>query len=239
MDNFAKVFSKFPALLAVIHVEHETQAIENARIAHGEGADGIFLINHRISSGKLREIYFDVRKALPKYWIGLNFLDATLIRMIGGILPDDSDGFWTDNAGYEPTSKDPVYTPRSIDELRRKRGGTAARQIYFGGVSFKHQHDTENVEEACKAANDCAPFVDVITTSGTKTGEPPSLEKIKAMHTILCGHPLAVASGLSPENIQPFLPYLSAILCATGISRSFTDLDPIKVRRMARLVHGS
>ena len=53
------------------------------------------------------------------------------------------------------------------------------------------------------------------------------------MHEALEGAPLAIASGITPENVGDFLPYASAFLVATGISRNFHDLDP---RRVARLV---
>ncbi len=239
MSTFYRVFRKSRVLLAVNHIESVDQALENTRVAFGEGADGVFLINHSISSGKLREVYYEVRKEVPGGWLGLNFLSTPLMRLIGGILPDDADGFWTDNAGYQPAANDAVFLPRTLDELRKKRNGPVNHQLYFGGISFKGQHDTADIPAACKAATECQPFVDVITTSGTKTGVPPELDKIEAMHEVLAGHPLAIASGLSPDNVEPYLRFTSAILCATGMSHSFTRFDPIKVRNMARLVHGS
>lgn len=237
MASFSKHFSKSPVLLAVVHVEAKTQAMANAIIAFSEGADGIFLINHSISPGELRDIYFDIRTAYKDEWIGLNFLRSPRARLFRGLAPEDASGIWTDNAGYEE-SEDPLFLPRSLHEIRQN-SSRAMKTLYFGGVSFKHQHDTDNIHAACAAASACVPYVDVITTSGTQTGEPPSLEKIAGMRRAIGKHPLAIASGMTPENVHPFLPHVDAFLVATGISKSFIELDPDRVRTMAKIIHGT
>lgn len=237
MASFSEHFHRSPVLPAVIHVEAKAQALSNAIIAFGEGADGIFLINHSISSGDLRDIYFGVREAYPHEWIGINFLHSPRARLFRGLAPDDASGVWSDNAGYEE-SEDPLFIPRSLHEIRQSTSH-GMKSLYFGGVSFKHQHDTGNIQAACKAAVDCMPYVDVITTSGSETGTSPSLEKIVAMRTAIGKHPLAVASGMTPENIRPFLPHVDAFLVATGISKTFTELDPDRVRAMANIINGT
>ncbi|MCC7522904.1 hypothetical protein IT407_03850 [Candidatus Uhrbacteria bacterium] len=237
MASFSKHFSKSPVLLAVIHVDNEEQASENVDIAFNQGADGVFLINHSMSAGSLRDIYCKIRSARADEWIGLNFLGAPRVRLFNGLVPGDASGVWTDNAGYGE-AQDPLFVTKSLHEIRQN-SKHAMKCLYFGGVSFKHQHDTDNIESACKAASSCVPYVDVITTSGTKTGEPPSVEKIIAMRQAIGKHPLAIASGMTPENVHPFLPHVDAFLVATGISKSFTELDPERVRAMAKIVHGT
>jgi hypothetical protein len=53
------------------------------------------------------------------------------------------------------------------------------------------------------------------------------------MKAALGRSPLAVASGITPDNVCEYLPHADCFLVATGISQSFHDLDP---RRVARLV---
>ena len=38
--------------------------------------------------------------------------------------------------------------------------------------------------------------------------------------------PLAIASGITPDNVHPYLDYADCYLVATGIGSSFSDLDP-------------
>lgn len=237
MAAFSEHFSKSPVLLAVIHVDAKAQALANTIVAFGEGADGVFLINHNMSAGELRDIYLDIRSAFEKEWIGINFLGSPRLRVLKGLAPESVSGIWSDNAGYGE-SEDPLRVPRSLDEARQSTP-FGKRMLYFGGVSFKHQHDTTDIAAASRSAAECKPYVDVITTSGDKTGKPPTVEKIVAMRQALGTHPLAIASGMTPENIQPFLPHVDAFLVATGISKSFTELDPVRVCAMAKIVHGS
>jgi predicted TIM-barrel enzyme len=51
--------------------------------------------------------------------------------------------------------------------------------------------------------------------------------------------PLAIASGIAPENIRRYLPHADAFLVATGISRSFTELDPEKLETLMRHVNSN
>lgn len=44
--------------------------------------------------------------------------------------------------------------------------------------------------------------------------------------------PLAIASGITPENVGEYLPWCDCFLVATGISCSFEELDPERVRAL-------
>jgi predicted TIM-barrel enzyme len=106
--------------------------------------------------------------------------------------------------------------------------------LYFGGVAFKYINDIKtNFKEAARRAVD---FMDVITTTGEETGKPPSIEKIKAMKEGAGDHPLAIASGMTAENVQEFMPYVKCFLVATGISKDFYNLDPSETRAFARAI---
>ena len=74
MDKFCGVFKTRPVVLPVIHVVDETQAIKNILIAQEEGSDGVFLVNHTMSSEVLLKIYGSVVKEFPDFWIGVNCL---------------------------------------------------------------------------------------------------------------------------------------------------------------------
>jgi len=56
------------------------------------------------------------------------------------------------------------------------------------------------------------------------------------MKAALGDAPLAVASGITPENVSRHLPFADCFLVATGISRSFIELDPSRARKLVERV---
>jgi hypothetical protein len=55
MNRFRRVFHHRHVVLPVIHVSDLEQALRNTHLAHEEGADGVFLINHGIGHVALLE----------------------------------------------------------------------------------------------------------------------------------------------------------------------------------------
>lgn len=217
--------------MVVVHVESTKQALENARIAFDNGADGIFLINHDIEAVSLLGVYNEVRAMLQGRWIGLNLLGVEPVRALR-LMPSEVNGFWLDDAGIEPFSQKGGFSTSKAKiiehELLLQR--RFDRTLYFGGVAFKYRAFVRNYE---KAASLAVPFVDVITTSGAATGSAPTIDKIKAMRRGAGNRPIAIASGMTPENVDPFLDLADYFLVATGVSKSFTELDPVRVRQVA------
>ena len=66
-----------PAVFPVIHVQNFEQAKRNVTVAHREGAQGVFLINHDFFAAKLLPIIKQIRAAFPYLWLGVNFLGVT------------------------------------------------------------------------------------------------------------------------------------------------------------------
>lgn len=87
----------------------------------------------------------------------------------------------------------------------------------LGGVAFKYTPSyTDDPVGAAAAARELEPFVDVVTTSGPGTGMSPQPEKLAAMkHAI--GKPLAVASGIGPDNIHGYAGTVDQILVASSV----------------------
>ena len=46
-------------------------------------------------------------------------------------------------------------------------------------------------------------------------------------------HPLAVASGITPDNIDPMKPFIDYALVSTGINLDFYTFDPDVLCRLA------
>lgn len=224
--------------MVVVHAEGSEQALRNVSIAHDAGADGVFLINHRIKSVALSDIYRLARRKYPDWWIGLNFLDLENTSAVMAV-PSDASALWVDNALIDENEPDPVVFTRIIRVQQNQR--TDWHGLYFAGIDFKYQKKAKNLRMVAQLAR---PLVDVITTSGDATGQPPSVEKIRVIRDAIGDHPLAIASGISTENVHQFLGMVDYGLVATSISKNHSELDhkseldPKKVRELSMIIHG-
>ena len=228
MTTYREIFTARHTILPVIHVEGVDQAIRNAEIARQCGADGVFLINHSISHSELLSAVPAVRQRVGAWWIGVNCLDLipeSAFEKIGS----DISGLWADNARIDERSE----CQTAAEQVQAARIKSGWRGLYFGGVAFKYQRPVEDLEAAALLA---AGFMDVVTTSGPGTGMSAQPEKIATMKRALGTHPLAIASGITPENVHEYLEVADCFLVATGVSSSFTELDPIRLKKLIQNV---
>ena len=229
MLRYREAFANRHVVLPVIHVETADQSIRNAEIAQRAGADGVFLISHSLGYKGLFEIYRQVRSQFQNHlWIGVNCLDL-LPEEVFDKLPSDVDGVWVDNACIDELSDSQPKAER-ICAMRESSGW---RGFYFGGVAFKYQRHVSDLYASARIASQ---YMDVVTTSGSGTGEAANREKIAAMKKALDWRPLAIASGITPENVSNYLDIAEFFLVATGISRSFTEFDPSAVKALIERV---
>lgn len=221
-----------PCLLPVIHIADDAQALRNAKVAIECGASGIFLICHRDTRGatKLRSAVAAVRQQFPELWIGVNILGMGPVEAIKAI-PAQVDGLWVDFIGIEEGR---VF-PEAEEAQWLRRDMTAA---YFGSVAFKYQAPVQDLEAMTRR---CEAYTDVMTTSGDGTGEAPGVDKIRRMSAALKEKDptrlLAIASGITPENVDEFLPYADVFLVATGIGLDFHNLDPERTAALAAKIN--
>jgi predicted TIM-barrel enzyme len=150
-------------------------------------------------------------------------------EQVFGAVSGKVSGVWVDNAGVEEAQEQQPYAERVLAARAARVPGC----LYFGGVAFKYQRPVEDLEAACQVA---ARYRDVVTTSGPGTGHAAEVEKIRRMKQALGGTPLGIASGITPENVGDYLPHADCLLVATGISRSFTELDPALVLALVQRV---
>ncbi len=226
MSKFRKVFKKQHTVIPVVHLETEQQGLINAEIAFNEGADGIFLINHTVGWEMVLDIQSAMKKVYPDKWIGVNCLGAKTIKVFESV-PRNIDGIWVDNAEIHEYRSRQVRPQRNY-EFKQEY---TPESLYFGGVAFKYQNIVEPeffADVAIKAKD----YMDVVTTTGVGTGEAAEIAKIKIMKEALGDFPLAIASGITPENIEEYLPYADCFLVATGISKSFYMLDENLIRKL-------
>ncbi|MDP6945113.1 MAG: BtpA/SgcQ family protein [Myxococcota bacterium] len=225
-----RTFTNRHVVLPVVHVEDTEQALRNADIVVEAGCDGFFLIHHAQDHSVLLDVYRAVRAVHPTAWIGLNCLDLLAEEVFAAVDPD-VDGIWMDDAAIdERTSEQPM-----AERIAVARAASGWEGLYFGGVAFKGQRHVDDLETAAAVA---ARYMDVITTSGRGTGYAANVEKVRRIKTGAAAAPVGVASGITPDNVTEYLPHAQFFLVATGISWSFHELNPGKVRALIAAVRG-
>lgn len=231
MNRIADVFGNSPVLLPVVHPIGRQEALASIRIARDLGVPGVFLIDQGMTELDVLKLVREVRDLYPTLWIGLNLLtrapaDALSIALdaCGAI-----DGIWSDNAGIDEHGTE---HPRA-EAFVAARHAASWQGLYFGGVAFKYQRDVApgDLGQASLAAT---PYMDVICTSGPGTGYAADVEKVRALRRGARFHAMALASGVTPENVQSYLPYVQAFLVGTGIEQQLGVLDPAKIEALLR-----
>ena len=202
----------------VIHLEDVPLALDQADIAFECGADGVFVISHNGDDEEAAEVARKIKAKYKDKQIGVNLLStnpANAVRMAEGL-----NMIWFDSCGIVNGDHE-TQSPLVIQRM-----GEVFDLKVFGGIAFKYkQHDFKAAASAL-----CAHEIGLIpTTSGAGTGFAPDLQKIIDMSKAVNGN-LAIASGMTPDNIEEFAPYLQYILVATGVSIDAYHFDYEKLR---------
>jgi predicted TIM-barrel enzyme len=217
---------KPPKFTAVVHMTGDDQAVEQSTRVLEAGAGGVFLIDHERSFRHVLASYEKVRAALPNAWIGINFLDLLPDEAIQ-VMPAGAQALWIDYGGIEEGRESQPEADQNLKHIRAAKPGV----LLFAGVAFKYQQKVKNPAAVAALAST---RMDVVTTSGAGTGEAPSVEKIVSMKkALLPGGLLAVASGVSPENVHLYRDDVDCFMVATSISKTFDTFDLDKVRAFA------
>lgn len=230
-DEFHQFFgTPGPVVLPVIHVLDTARTLGNIEILRAAGAPGCFLINHDFGVEPFLPIIREVRAAHPDLWIGINFLAVTgagAFPRLGELARDGTriDAYWADDARIDETGTD----ASEAGEIARIRGASGWQGLYFGGTAFKKQRPVPEARLG-DAARQATRWMEVVTTSGQATGHAADPGKIAAFRAGIGDRPLAVASGITPENAIEYRD-VDAFMVATGINLTdnFYDIDPARL----------
>ena len=238
--DFHKFFkSPGPVVLPVIHVLDSTQAARNVQIAAAEGAAGVFLINHDFPYPQFLPIIAHVRAHFPSVFLGVNFLAVTGLEAFG-VLGDlqregvQVDAYWADDACIDELAPHERQTQAlAIAKTREDSGWTG---LYLGGTCFKKQREVQPAHYA-NAARLATGFMDAVCTSGVATGHAADSGKIATFRQAIGDAPLALASGITPENAAQYATDVDCFMVATGVNLpgDFYNLDPMRLRALLTL----
>lgn len=236
--DFHKLFrAPGPVVTPVIHVLDFDQASRNVAVALGAGAAGVFLINHDFPMEALLPVLRGVRTRWPGLWLGVNFLAVTgrdAFPVLGRLEAEGCpiDAYWADDARIDEREG----TQAEAAEIARVRAASGWTGIYFGGVAFKKQRPVDPAQHR-RSAEIARSFMDVVTTSGIATGREADGAKIADFRAGLGDAPLALASGVTPENAARYGRDVDCFLVATGINREgdFYNIDPARLNALMRI----
>ena len=222
--------SSAPIILPVIHVISETQTAINIDKLIDAGIKGCFLINHDFDVATFLPIIRSIRRSYKDFWIGVNFLAVTGLNAfpILASLKNEGchiDAYWGDDARIDETTRLQVEA-EAIAKVQKECGWIG---LYFGGTAFKKQRPVDPKDyrtSAVLAGN----YMDVVTTSGIATGNAAKISKIKTFRSALPDKPIALASGVTPDN-APNYEMVDCFMVSTGINidGDFYNIDPKKL----------
>lgn len=208
-------------VLPVIHHLDFDTSVEQANIAFKHGAHGVFLISHNGQDESLFAPAVEIKRSHPDRLIGLNLLGSSAAHALLNTEGSGLDMVWVDAPGV--TSKGVNDEAAQIGRLLKRAHQEDKKPLFFGSVAFKYQPHEPAPGQAAFSAFQLGM---VPTTSGSGTGSAPDLDKIMTMRDAIGPDaPFAIASGMTPENVGEFLPYLTHFLVATGISKDVYHFD--------------
>lgn len=227
-----------PVVTPVIHVLSTAQAQANLETLRAAGCPGAFLINHDFARDAFLPILREVRLALPDFWLGVNFLaeDGRVgFAALGALAAEGAmfQALWADDACLDERQTDQP----DATAIAAARVTSGWEGMYFGGVAFKKQRPVADAD-LDRAAQLGADWLDVVTTSGLATGQAPDLAKIARFRAAIGDRPLALASGITPDNASQFASDVDCFLVATGINHpgDFYNIDPARLAALLQAV---
>ena len=239
-SEFHKLFnSKGPVVLPVVHVLDIKTTTTNIKVILDSGAKGCFLINHDFSMEKFLPIIEAVRVHYLEFWIGINFLGVTGLRAFPILAKLKSRGFnidayWADDARIDERANN-QYEAEKINYIRQTCDWDG---LYFGGTAFKKQRIVKP-QQITQAAKIAGRYMDVITTSGNATGLSADMQKIIKFRNALSNKPIALASGVTPENAKLY-DRVDCFMVSTGINQKndFYNVDPARLALLIKECDG-
>lgn len=210
----------------VIHLLNVELAIANADIAVRCGCEGVFVIQHDGRDHEVDPVAKQIMERHPTLKVGVNYLSMTADLALEKSLALSAHATWVDNAGVTSRGASPMA------EAISRRLKEHPNHLFFGSVAFKYQrHEPEPGLAALEAVR----LGMIPTTSGAGTGMAPEAKKLFDMRQQIGETaPLAVASGITPDNVYELGRFLSHILVATGVSLDFHTLDEATLARLVQ-----
>src|SRR5574342_153790 len=230
MNRIEEVFGTPAVLLPVVHTISREEALAAVRVACDAGIKGLFLIDQGMSEREVLALVREVKERYPSLWVGINLLSRAPAEVLAAAIDTGGgiDGIWSDNAGIDERT---AHAHAKAFVAARRAADCSG--LYFGGVAFKYQRPIATADLP-RVGSAAVPYMDVVCTSGPGTGHAANIEKVRALREGIGRHAMALASGVTPENVREYMPYVQAFLVGTGIESRIGVLEPRKIAALVR-----
>lgn len=215
-------------IIPVIHVVNNEQVFDNVEICKRNGINKIFLIDHCSDGKRSLPSYSEEIRERYGLWVGVNLLGQDIEKLLikaeeWDLLNFKTDAIWSDDG----------LTHFDMDKLMDIEYKNTYNGQFFGGLAFKYQKQPDDLNLACQKSK----FItDVSVTSGSGTGTAPTKVKIEQIRKYLgTHHPLAIASGVSADNIKSFIGLAQYAMVATSITNPVTEI--INEQKLIELIN--
>lgn len=207
-------------IVPVIHHKDESLSMYNAEMCAKNNAYGLFVISMEGDNLGLAALAKRIKNSFPQLKVGINLLGYSAIDSIYEGLNYSLDMTWSDY---------PIVTGSSISNEAKliQEELVNTKHLFFNSVAFKYQRVEKNISQAVLNSQSLG-FIP--TTSGEATGKAADLSKLQVMKQALKNYPLGIASGLTPDNVIEYIPFIEYGLVATGISQDFHTFDEFKLK---------
>ena len=183
------------------------------------GADGVFFISHHGDDWLAVKTATYSKRQYPRSFVGINLLSSTPLVAHAEAAAYGLDAIWVDSLGTQEQALAQACLRQPVK--------------VFAGVAFKYQPEDLNPEQTCAHL---ASLGFIPCTSGSGTGVAAAQDKIARLANA-SGNGLALASGVSLDNVGMYLPYATHYLVASSISEDTYTLDFEKTAALAGKIH--
>lgn len=214
-----------PEIWPVIHLSTPELAVSNALMARDSHCTGVFLISMDGRDEAIDPAAALIRERVPGLLLGVNYLGMPAPDALRHSLAMGYDATWSDAPGVRSDEVQPkaFAVERLLQDARPHR--------FFGSVAFKYQAPDADPGRAALLATQLGM---IATTSGEATGVAPPARKLAQMRAALGEAPLALASGVTPDNAYELGRFLTHVLVATGVSKNFEEFDDYLLKELVK-----
>ena len=202
--------------------------MEQGALALDCDAHGVFFISHQGDDEGVLSVAKEFKRQNSNSFVGINLLSTSSMNALKRSLDIGMDGLWLDDVGITSVGRTPE------GEAFAQALANCKDFKAFGGVAFKYQAFEPDPALAAKNMIEAGL---IPTTSGSKTGEPPSVGKIEKMSWAAKGQ-LAIASGMSSQNIQDYVEYITHVFIASSVSLDQHHFDELALSRFVGTARG-
>ncbi len=244
-QNIQTMLPKKHSFITALHPFDIDHWMGNAQTAYEHGADGVAIVTHHIGQITALKLCNKVKEKRPYHKVIVNILQVDPKWIFDTIFKSQElsktiDWIWTDRAYiYGVDTYDKKYeNNKYANEIKLLIEENERTWVYFGPFAFKWPY--QNIiseEEYWVAIKQAKNYLDVITTSGPWTWYEADVAKIKLIKQLAWEYPIALASGLTPNNFDIYKDYHDISIVFSGIWNSVTEsLIPEKVESFANEV---